>query len=88
MAEPWGALGDISSGEIGDGRGATQGAVDVFGEGGTSRRAGATDSPYVRLVSSGRQSDLKAAIVLREVLGTQVGAQGRGEGPRGWRWED
>ncbi len=88
MAEPWGALGDISSGEIADGRGATLPSVDLYGEDGGRRRAGATDSPYVRLVASGRRGDLKSAIVLREVLGTPVGARGREDESRGWRWED
>jgi hypothetical protein len=87
MDEPWGELEDISRGEIGDGRGATQGAVDLYGGEG-ARRAGASESPYVRLVSTGRQEDLKAAIVLREVLGAPVGSRGPSEGPGGWRWDD
>ncbi|TVP42118.1 MAG: hypothetical protein EA350_17480 [Gemmatimonadales bacterium] len=86
MDEPWGELEDISSGEIGDGRGAVQGAVDL-GAGGGSRRFGATESPYVKLVASGRQEDLKAAIVLREVLGAPVGSRPASEAPGGWRWE-
>jgi len=86
MDEPWGELEDISRGEIGDGRGAVQGAVDLGGEGG-SRRYGATESPYVRLVASGRQEDLKAAIVLREVLGAPVGSRPASEAPGGWRWD-
>lgn len=87
MAEPWGQLEDISQGEIGDGRGAVQGAVEL-GEG-ARRRQGASDSPYVRLVSTGRQEDLKAAIVLREVLGAPVGARREETGTGGgWRWEE
>jgi hypothetical protein len=86
MDEPWGEMEDISRGEIGDGRGAVQGAVDLMGDAG-SRRYGATESPYVRLVASGRQEDLKAAIVLREVLGAPVGSRPASEGPGGWRWD-
>jgi len=87
MEEPWGDLEDISRGEIGDGRGAVQGAVDLDG-GGASRRQGSSTSPFVRLVASGRQQDLQAAIVLREVLGAPVGSRSPSEGPGGWNWED
>lgn len=86
MDEPWGDLEDISRGEIGDGRGAMQGAVDLGGAG--SLRRGASASPFVRLVASGRQQDLQAAIVLREVLGTPVASRSVSEAPGGWRWED
>jgi len=86
MDEPWGDLEDISRGEIGDGRGAMQGAVDLGGAG--ARRRGATASPFVRLVASGRQEDLQSAIVLREVLGTPVASRSVSEAPGGWRWEE
>ncbi len=86
MAEPWGQFEDISKGEIGDGRGRTQGEADT--EAGPRRRAGATDSPYVRLVAGGTTEDLRSAVVLREVLGTPVAARDRGDAIGGWRWED
>jgi hypothetical protein len=88
MAEPWGDFEDISAAEIGDGRGATQGSVALGGLEGATRRPGVTDSPYVGLLATGRRKDLRSAVVLREVLGTPVGARGPGEGPGGWRWED
>jgi hypothetical protein len=87
MEEPWGVLEDISSGEIGDGLGSTQGAVDLTG-GEALRRAGTTDSPYVRLVAEGTTENLRSAIVLREVLGTPVGARGPRDRIGGWDWED
>ena len=86
MDEPGGDLEDISRGEIGDGRGAMQGAVDLGGAG--ARRRGASASPFVRLVASGRQEDLQSAIVLREVLGTPVASRSVSEAPGGWRWEE
>jgi hypothetical protein len=88
MDEPWGRFEDISKGEISDGEGSVQGAVDLDGHGDAQLRAGVSDSPHVRLLASGRKEDLRSAIVLREVLGTPVGARGREDESRGWRWED
>jgi hypothetical protein len=72
MEEPWGELEDITRGEIGDGRGAVQGALELEG----AVRVGASRSPYVRLLTSGKREDLRAAVVLQEVLGPPVGSRG------------
>jgi hypothetical protein len=70
--EPWGALEDISSGEIADGRGRVQSAAAVGPDAAPVRR-GVGRGTYTRLLETGDIRDLRKAIVIREVLGTPVG---------------
>ncbi len=92
---PWGAMEDISAGEISDGGGRVQTAgPDPDEPRGRGRRpsihagayakgaAGAEGAGrYTRLLTGANLEDLRTAIVLREVLGTPVGFRDRaGEG--------
>ena len=78
----WGAYQDISLGEIGSAEedglryedpvpGAAAAASGSPGRSGRATHA----SSYVSLLTSGREEDLRSAIVLREVLGPPMGAQ-------------
>jgi hypothetical protein len=77
----WGAYEDIALGEIGSmEEGGLQYEDGIGGERGSRHTHGrdSTSSRYARLLTSGREEDLRSAIVLREVLGPPVGQRGFG----------
>lgn len=66
----WSGLEDITAGELGDGRGRTQGASEEPMRQG--KAAGGRSARYVKMVSAGGVEGLRTGMVLREVLGPPV----------------
>jgi len=79
MVEPWGALPDITVGEIGS---APIGQVDRKNRRPTSGQRGGVGGTLVRGLVGSSVSELRSAILLREVLGPPVGSQDLDRSPR------